>query len=55
VTIANREVMPQQSCSAGRPSPWYETPAEIEAGLLWASGKRFLMRWVRRHMGRRCR
>jgi DNA-directed RNA polymerase specialized sigma24 family protein len=42
----------QQSCAAGRPTPWYETPEEIEAGLAWGDRKEFLMRWLRRRMGR---
>ena len=34
-------------------SPWYETEAEIEAGLEWGRQKPRLLRWVRRQMGRR--
>lgn len=41
----------QQSCPAARPTPWYETPEEIAAGLAWGERKAHLMRWVRRHMG----
>ena len=41
----------QHSCPAAQPTPWFETPEEIEAGLAWGERKTFLMRWVRRHMG----
>ena len=41
----------QQTCSAGRPTPWFETPEEIAAGLAWGARKTYLMRWVKRHMG----
>lgn len=42
----------QQSCPASRPTPWHETPEEIEAGLAWGERKAFLMLWLRRHMGK---
>ena len=42
----------QQSCPAAQPTPWYETEAEIEAGLAWGDRKSFLMQWLRRRMGR---
>ena len=32
---------------------WYETPAEIRAGLRWGERKAELLQWVRREMGRR--
>ena len=40
----------QQSCAAGRPTPWHETPEEIEAGLAWGERKEYLTEWVRYHM-----
>jgi len=40
----------QQSCPAARPTPWYETAEEIEAGLAWGDRKAFLTQWLRRRM-----
>lgn len=31
-------------------SLWYETKEEIDAGLAWGLRKKFLLRWLRRHM-----
>ncbi len=32
---------------------WYETPAQIRAGIRWGKRKAELLQWVRREMGRR--
>lgn len=40
----------QLHCTAGRPTPWHESPEEIAAGLAWGDRKSQLMRWIKRHM-----
>ena len=34
-------------------APWYETPADVDAGLAWGRRKARLLRWLRRQMRRR--